>query len=591
MKTQKAPKRAVEQQGCSLSVARIRCADLRHVAKAWAETLPDQRRAEAVASFAMAALDAYAQAVRTEDAAACPKTMGQPQAELARSAGVAAAPLPMAEALHWLTSLYSGLLPVEMRGRLGAFYTPPALVGRLLDQAEEAGLSWTTARVLDPAAGGAAFLIDAVARVCAAFKGCEPAFLVAQLATRIHGLELDPRAARLGQRALEIALADLLIAARQPCPIMIHEADSLEAEIGADYDLVVGNPPYGRVSLTVAQRERFRRGLYGHANLYGVFTDLALRWTKPGGLIAFLTPTSVLSGQYFSALRTLLGDEAPPVAIDFVHARKGVFEDVQQETMLAVYRKDARRRRAQIHYIHVDTATETRVIRNGTVAIPSPSSAPWLAPRDAAHSTLIARAETMPTRLSDLGYRVSTGPLVWNRFKDQLGNTAGGKRTFPLIWSEAVLTDGQFRFRADKKNHQLFFTLKKGDDWLLVTEPAVLVQRTTAKEQRRRLIAAELPGAFVRTHGGVVVENHLNMVVPIGKPKVSPAVLAALLNSAVVDQLFRCISGSVAVSAFELEALPLPHEDKFAALTKLVVKKADRDTLDSACAALYETHL
>jgi len=44
----------------------------------------------------------------------------------------------------------------------------------------------------------------------------------------------------------------------------------------------------------------------------------------------------------------------------------------------------------------------------------------------------------------------------------------------------------------------------------------------------------------------------------VSDPKVLTAVLAALLNSAVVDQVFRCISGSVAVSAFELEALPLP---------------------------------
>ena len=81
----------------------------------------------------------------------------------------------------------------------------------------------------------------------------------------------------------------------------------------------------------------------------------------------------------------------------------------------------------------------------------------------------------------------------------------------------------------------------------------MLLQRTTAKEQARRLIAAELPERFVREHRLVVVENHLNMIRPLdGAPKVPPAVVAALLNSEVVDHAFRCISGSVAVSAFEL---------------------------------------
>ena len=38
----------------------------------------------------------------------------------------------------------------------------------------------------------------------------------------------------------------------------------------------------------------------------------------------------------------------------------------------------------------------------------------------------------------------------------------------------------------------------------------------------------------------------------------SATTIAALLVSAVLDEAFRCISGSVAVSAAELEALPLP---------------------------------
>jgi adenine-specific DNA-methyltransferase len=557
------------------------------MARAWAETLPWDGRDAAVALFTLEAMTAYESYRNADDADT--GLLDQPEAELARSAGIAAAGLPLLEALHWLTSLYSGLLDPDVRSRLGAFYTPPALAARLLDQAEEAGANWTTARVLDPAAGGAAFLADAALRMRMALTHCAPAIALAQIGARLRGIELDPHAARVGQRALDIVLADLAAAAKRPVPQIIIAADSLASEAQPDYDLVVGNPPYGRIKLTETQRVKFARSLYGHANLYGLFTDMALRWTKPGGLIAFLTPTSVLSGQYYSTLRGLLAREAPPVAIDFVHARRGVFDDVQQETMLAVYRKDAAAGRAQIHYIYVDGAAETRIVRNGTVGVPSWAEGPWLAPRQATDSTLIAVTETMPGRLADLGYRVATGPLVWNRFKSQLRDTPGRDNVYPLIWSEAVCTDGRFRFRAEKKNHSLFFELEPGDDFLLVREGAVLVQRTTAKEQRRRIIAAELPAAFVDLHGGVVVENHLNMLVPSGEPKISLNVLAALLNSAIIDQLFRCISGSVAVSAFELEAVPLPPAGALAPLAALVAKGADRDTLDRACAALYRT--
>jgi adenine-specific DNA-methyltransferase len=39
----------------------------------------------------------------------------------------------------------------------------------------------------------------------------------------------------------------------------------------------------------------------------------------------------------------------------------------------------------------------------------------------------------------------------------------------------------------------------------------VLVQRTTAKEQHRRLISAEMPAELIAQHGRITVENHLNM--------------------------------------------------------------------------------
>ena len=78
--------------------------------------------------------------------------------------------------------------------------------------------------------------------------------------------------------------------------------DSLEQGVaGEGYDLVVGNPPYGRVRLPAPLRERFAKGLFGHANLHGVFTDQAVRLAQVGGIVAYVTPTSFLVGEYLKA--------------------------------------------------------------------------------------------------------------------------------------------------------------------------------------------------------------------------------------------------------------------------------------------------
>jgi adenine-specific DNA-methyltransferase len=221
------------------------------------------------------------------------------------------------------------------------------------------------------------------------------------------------------------------------------------------------------------------------------------------------------------------------------------------------------------------------------VALPSDPSQPWLLPRGAGQEPLIAALGSMPHRLSDWGYTVSTGPLVWNRYKDQLAGRPA-RRRYPVIWAEAVTAAGRFEWRSEKRNHAPYCEIRPGDEWMIVRDACVLLQRTTSKEQHRRLIAAPLPVAFVQRHGAVVVENHLNMLrASVARPAVSHAALSVFLNSAAADRAFRCISGSVAVSAYELESLPLPDPSALAPLRRLVARGAGRRTVEAECERLY----
>ncbi|MGD0872638.1 MAG: N-6 DNA methylase [Bryobacteraceae bacterium] len=514
------------------------------------------------------------------------RPLAEPVARAAAKLGEAVAVLPVSHAAYHLSLLYTALLPAEWRARHGVHYTPPALAERLLDQAEAAGLDWADARVLDPAAGAGAFLIPAAQRLLRSLETCAPATVVQTLSARLRGFELDPFAAWLGQVFLEAAAFPLIAESGQrPSPV-ITVCDSLSSENNLEaFDLVIGNPPFGRVSLPAKQRNRFARSLYGHANLYGIFMDLAVQHARPGGLISFLTPSSFLAGEYFKNLRALLWTEAPPVTLDFVTLRKGVFEDVLQETILATYQKGARRSRAPVFFVHPQPGSPAIPESAGCFTLPREATAPWMLPRHTDEANLAQRLRTMPVRLADWGYKVSTGPLVWNRFKPQLRDEPG-RGNIPLVWAESITSDGRFVFRSKKRNHKPFFRLQAGDDWLVVRRPCVLLQRTTAKEQARRLIAAEMPASFLAKHDGVTVENHLNMLIPIvPKPSVSPALLAAFLNCSAPDRAFRCLSGSVAVSAYELENLPLPPAED---LKRLVGRRYDRAKIEVACNQLYD---
>lgn len=509
---------------------------------------------------------------------------------VSRAAGAAAAGFPILHAGYLISSFYTAMLPEEIRSKLGAYYTPPALAERLMDMVTEAGFDWEKGRILDPACGGGAFLAHAASRMRKTFTTADPAFVLRNITTRLHGFEIDPFAAWVSQVLLEATLLDICQWANKRLPDVVQTIDALTltVDLQRPYDLVIGNPPYGKTTLTEPQRLLYKRSLYGHANLYGLFTDLAIRWVKPGGIIGYVTPTSFLGGQYFKALRSLLQREAPPLRMDFITERQGVFEDVLQETMLSVYRRGKKRRPVIVDFLKPNgNEKPVSVCEVGKFALPTTGEEPWFLPRDRGHIALLKRFTSMPHRLSDYGFSVNTGQLVWNRHKTQLRRDRG-KECYPLIWAESVTPEGEFNFSAVRRNHQPYLHVYSGQEYLVTREPCVLVQRTTAKEQKRRLIAALLPEKFIAKYGGVVVENHLNMIRPSEeKPSISPDIITAILNTKSLDIAFRCISGSVAVSAFELKALPMPSPEQMKTIENLLRSRAARDTIERTVSQIY----
>lgn len=507
--------------------------------------------------------------------------------ELAERTGALIARFPVEDAGYLIGSIYTVMLPSSYRSDMGAYYTPPPLVSRLLDLAEQSGVNFSTATIVDPACGGGAFLAPVALKMLKRDKGSSPEWIFRRLSKRLKGIEIDPFAAWMSLVLLEAALMPLCIAAKRRLPEdTIVVGDALNHDQIGVFDLVIGNPPYGRITLPPEMRAKYSRSLYGHANLYGLFTDLAVRLAKPNsGVVAFLTPTSFLGGQYFMALRDLLTDKMTPHAFDFVSDRDGVFDDVLQETMLTTFKAGDHKNQVILSSLVPKGLNKAKIEKIGKINL-SKGGSTWLLPRSNKDVAFLNSLKLMPNRLASLGYSVSTGQLVWNRFKSQL-RTTHTKSSYPLIWAESITPSG-FVFSADRKNHVPYIEINAKQNFLITTEECVLVQRTTSKEQGRRLLAAILPQEFIKNSGGVVIENHINTVYPNGLfTSVKPSVIAEVLNSQVVDRVFRCISGSVAVSAYELNAIPLPTAEQLLEVESLLNSNALKHEIEKRIASFY----
>ncbi|PYE48778.1 N-6 DNA methylase [Paenibacillus barcinonensis] len=464
--------------------------------------------------------------------------------------------LSIIECSYYIGVLYTYLLPQKYKAEYGIYYTPPVIAERLLDLLGSEGVNWSKDSILDPACGGGAFLVPVANRILGDHRiKCIPAEeRIRHLENHLSGIEIDEFAGWLTQVMLDVVTyQDACLIGRKMKNVVRHD-DTIKYALkqNKSYQLIVGNPPYGRVTLNEELREAYSRSLYGHANMYGLFIDAALRMKSAEGFIGFVTPTSFMGGQYFSNLRNLLMQEAPPLDIDFITERSGVFDEVLQETCLTVFGPNDSKE-TSIHNIKTDTVGY-RVNRVGTFQI-NEGTSPWFLPRDSSETKLIKKLNKMKTTLKDYGYKVSTGPLVWNRHKEQLDNVPQ-VGSFPIIWSHSII-NGNFTFDYKNKKPK-FINIQDEQDFLVCKQPVVLLQRTTSKEQQRRLISTVLPQDFLSEWDGAVIENHVNMIHSVDKQLLSPEALSLILSTTIVDRIFRCISGSVAVSASELHALPLP---------------------------------
>jgi hypothetical protein len=479
--------------------------------------------------------------------------------------------LNIMEYAYLLGNLYTMLLPKGYRSDNGVFYTPPALAERLLDLLAAEGADWAIDNILDPACGGGAFLVTVANRMLGDYRIKElPAEAkLSHLEQHLAGIEIDKFAGWLTQVLLDIIVYSEAVTVGRRLKTIVRVQDTIRFALREErkFDVIVGNPPYGRVKLDEETRKVYSRSLYGHANLYGLFIDASLRMKTERGLVGFVTPTSFLGGKYYTNLRNLLSKMAPPLTIDFVSVRAGVFDQVLQETCLVTFGQNVAGS-VTASKINIEDSTYS-VERIGNFKVKGGTD-PWIIAREPAEADIVNKVKTSKTTLKDYGYKVSTGQLVWNRLKGQIKDKPTNKSR-PIIWAEAITSDGIFQFNYQYRNKLQYINVDERQQFLICNKSVVLVQRTTAKEQNRRLLSCVLPQAFIDQWNGVVVENHVNIIHPVTEePKVSLEVLMLLLNSQVVDRIFRCLSGSVAVSATELHALPLPPIEKLEELEALL---------------------
>jgi tRNA1(Val) A37 N6-methylase TrmN6 len=228
------------------------------------------------------------------------------------------------------------------RRAAAVYYTPPHLVDFTVDRAlgplcagdPVAG----PVRVLDPACGGGAFLLAALARIEEKVGVGRRLEILRRCLT---GIDVDPQAAAVCRLALALAVPeataeDLVRAVR------VGDALSSESAPAGAFDAVITNPPWGqkRFRLGAEERRRYRAAFVsarGAIDPSALFVERAHALLAPGGRWGMVLPDVILLKNH-EPLRRLLLERS---AVEWVAHAGRAFPGVNLDAVVMVGRAGA----------------------------------------------------------------------------------------------------------------------------------------------------------------------------------------------------------------------------------------------------------
>lgn len=362
------------------------------------------------------------------------------------------------------------------------------------------------------------------------------------------------------------------------------------------FDYAIMNPPYFKIHSRSSCRAALRANGVDTSNIYTAFLLLAMRQLREGGELVAITPRSFANGSYFRQFRSAF---CSVMSLDYVHlfeSRSSAFADsaVLQENV--IFRAVKLPLSSKIVFTStaigdVEPTTSMEVPRHQCRVGGIDQILPF--PVDDSDMSALHQINRLAATLNDLGIAVSTGSTVEFRNEHRLASS-DDQGAIPLLQPANIQSDGTVQWPSPtSRRPQALSADKVADLDLLPSGYYVLTKRFTAKEERRRLVAAvtdpgQLPG------NAIALENHLNVFHRNGGSLDAEVAtgLMIYINSTVVDRYFRLGSGHTQVNASDLRRMPYPTETELRRLARTwATGESDIDQiLVNAISALMPEH-
>lgn len=341
------------------------------------------------------------------------------------------------------------------------------------------------------------------------------------------------------------------------------------------FDCAILNPPYRKIHSR--SRERLLLSSIGveTSNLYTGFLAIVIKLLKNNGELVAITPRSFCNGPYFKTFRKLFLENMVIRQLHLFDTRDQAFkdDDVLQENV--IFHAEKRRVHPQEVIISSSEGPNDKLVVRHNInysELVNPHDPDFFIhiPKDKIEQEIADKMRKFTTTLDTLGIEVSTGRVVDFRVKDYLREQPTPE-TVPLIYP-GHLRNGFVEWPKQLKGKPNAIVRAPETENLLVPPGVyVLVKRFSAKEERKRVVAAMYDSELVYK-GMVGFENHLNYFHQNGHglPRNLAKGLVVFLNSTLVDSYFRQFNGHTQVNATDLRKIKYPTRDELEVLGSMI---------------------
>jgi len=468
------------------------------------------------------------------------------------------------------------------RTTFGQFMTPAAiskLIAGMLRPARRA------IRILDPGAGVGSLTAALISKLVE--QKSRPK------AVSVTAFEIDPSLVRYLKQTL--TLCQHHCAERDICfDFTINEGDFIAASAAEArslfnksedrFDCVIMNPPYKKInSKSVIRRQLSKLGIET-TNVYTAFMLLAARRLDEGGQFVSITPRSFCNGPYFFPFRHAFRRLISIRHIHVFESRTDAFKEdavLQENVILYGVRRNHQPKTVTVSCSMASGKIVMRKVAPNLVVQPDdPDEVIHIPTGERGDDATIAMSRLQCT-LDELDLTVSTGRVVDFRARQYL-RADPSVHTAPLIFP-AHLHHGRIVWpNGNTRKPNAIVDSDQTANLLIPSGFYVVVKRFSAKEERRRIVAALYDPREI-TSARVGFDNKTNYFHRSGKglPERLAKGLTVFLNSTLVDEYFRLFSGHTQVNASDLRRLPYPSAEQLLGLSDASTDLGDHADVDA----------